>query len=427
MTKTVRPTGKPLRRTCKNPGCKAKFQTTDTRRVFCCTACQVAGKTVRTRRSTYEIPKTNHFLIYLTNEVRRAGTLHVLDQLVGDVQALEDLYKVVRTRLVANVLNGPKVSATGKASDSFHVAHIAPSQHEFILGHLCAENLIVVPAALNRSHSNLHINKAGVFSYRCELDIRNTILTTDNDILERAIEYIGLDTVIDFCKTVKLSPSQRAAAHKRLSALVDRTDESHAQWLALLNDPKATAPQLVAAIETIEDKKQYKPLMRGEKLNESAMLIQELIRHAEYRPELEDYAAICKGYTKDGYHHTLLSHDSQNTLSKLLHGYLEPEMLDEVEELLYDLRMPVRSAAAKSSYYSQQTAKRAEAEALEAEARKRRAATWEVAALAAEVESGFTAEWCAIPYAAPLAKVTPTVCPYLPESGSLLPCGGIAF
>ncbi|MBX4138917.1 hypothetical protein K1567_23700 [Pseudomonas sp. S5F11] len=346
MTRATKPS-KQHRRTCKNPSCKAKFSTTDSRKIYCCSSCQAAKNITTKRKSTYEIPKTNHFLIYISKEVQRAGTLHVLDKLVGSVEALEALYGVVRTRLVANVLTGPTMFADGKRSDPFHVGHIAPVKHEFILGMLCADNLIVLPAKLNLHHSNAHINNAGVFMYRSDMKLGNTILESDKDVLERAIAYIGLDTVIAFCKKVKLNPSQRAAALKTLSSLVNPADESHSPFLALLADKKATTPQLVAAIETIQCKAQFKPLMRGERLSPSAMLIQELIRHSGFRPELEDYADICREYTKDGFHHDSLSPDSQITLSKLLHGHFEYD--DVIDELKFDLRLPTRAALARTT------------------------------------------------------------------------------
>ena len=119
MTKAT--SNKQHRRTCKNPSCKSKFSTTDSRKIYCCSGCQATKNITSKRKSTYEIPKTNHFMVYISKEVQRAGSLHVLDQLVGSVEGLEALYAVVRTRLVANVLTGPTMSSDGKRSDPFHV------------------------------------------------------------------------------------------------------------------------------------------------------------------------------------------------------------------------------------------------------------------------------------------------------------------
>ncbi|KOP59794.1 hypothetical protein OX90_09500 [Pseudomonas coronafaciens pv. porri] len=404
------------RRTCKNPTCKTKFSTTDSRKLFCRPECKILKSNgSRKRKSTYDIPKTNHFLIYIAKEVERAGTLQVLDHLVGSIEALKALYSVVRNRLVANVLTGSKVSKDGKRSDPFHVAHIAPTRHQQVLGMLCADNLIVIPAALNRFHSNTHTNKAGVFMYRTELKLCNTVLSTDKDILERAIAYIGLDVITEFCREVKLTPSQRAAALKKLGSVVDHEDESHAPFITLLNDPKATTPQLNAAIETIQCKAQFKPLMRGIKLSASAMLIQELIRHAAFRPELEDYATIAKSYTKDGLHHNTLSQDSQATLSKLLHGYLEGEILEEVEELLYDLRLPVRAADARA----ERLAKIRAAEAAQDHARTLANQRAAIDFLAWSEGTGTLNSGAATA----LAKIVRIV----PEPGSILPNGEVAF
>ncbi|OKO47008.1 MULTISPECIES: hypothetical protein [Pseudomonas] len=416
---------KQYRRTCKNPSCKSKFSTTDSRKVYCRPDCQTAKHIITKRKSTYEIPKTNHFMVYISKEVQRAGTLHVLDQLVGSVEALEALYNVVRTRLVANVLTGPTISADGKRTDPFHVGHIAPVQHEYALGMLCAENLIVLPAKLNRTHSNAHTNSAGVFMCRSDMNIRNTILSSDQDTLERAIAYIGLDTVTEFCKKAKLAPSQRAAALKKLFALVDPADESHTPFISLLGDKNATTPQLVAAIETIQCKAQFKPLMRGEKLSPSSMLIQELIRHAAFRPELDEYAAICREYTNDGYHHDNLSPDSQATLSRVLHGELETD--DVIDELKFDLRTPTRATNARADRIAQRQIQLNAKAAIRDAALKRRQATWEFAALETDVCSGFQADYCFIPYMMPPVSLNLTKERHVPMSGSILPNGEVAF
>ncbi|MNJ21177.1 hypothetical protein D3C77_155230 [compost metagenome] len=328
------------RRTCKNVQCKAKFTTTDSRKTFCTRECKEGSSNTAKRSKTYEIPKTNHFFIYLTKEVQRSGTLHVLDPLVNSVEALQALYDVVKGRMVANVLSGKEL---------YHVAHIAPSKHEYVLGLLCAENLVIAPASMNKRHINTHTNKAGVFMYRADMQIKNTILSDDRDVLDQIIDYIGLDTIVSFCKKSKLTHSQRQAAIKKLSAIVDINNQDHQQYIDLLTDHTAKTPQIVAAIEAINGAKEYKAMMKGQRLSESAMLIKELIRHAEYRGELEEFAAIAREYTREDFAHIGLSVDAQKTLFNLLHGYLEPEIEDEVDCLKYELRAPIRVQNARTA------------------------------------------------------------------------------
>ncbi|MNQ91251.1 hypothetical protein D3C85_1066230 [compost metagenome] len=283
----------------------------------------------------------------------------MLDPLVNSVEALQALYEVVKGRMVANVLSG---------KESFHVAHIAPSKHEYALGMLSAENLVIAPASLNKRHSNSHTNRAGVFMFVNDMQIKNTILSDDKDVLDRIIDYIGLDTIISFCKKSKLSHSQRQAAIKKLSGLVDHTNPDHSQFIVLLSDKDAKTPAIHAAIEAINGAKEYKPMMKGQRLSESAMLIKELIRHAEFRCELEEYAAIAREYTYGDFAHIGLSVDAQKTLFKLLHGYLEFEMEDEVDCLKYELRAPLRAVqevANKVARDNQERAERAAQRAIE--------------------------------------------------------------
>lgn len=414
------------RRTCKNAECKAKFSTTDSRKTFCTRECKDNSSNTVKRSKTYEIPKTNHFFIYITKEVIRSGTLHVLDPLRNSVEALQAVYEVVKGRMVANVLSGTEL---------FNVAHIAPSKHEYVLGMLSAENLMIAPASLNKRHANTHANKAGVFMYRADMEIKNTILSDDKDVLDQIIDYIGLETIIAFCKKSKLTHSQRQAAIKKLTGLVDINNPDHAQFIALLSDSTAKAAQIAAAIEAINGAKEYKPMMKGQRLSESAMLIKELIRHAEFRCELEDCAAIVRQYTHSNFAHIGLSIDAQKTLFNLLHGYLEPEMENEVDCLMYELRAPMRAteelareAVVRSQEMSERRAAKLEIETLEKAKHIAYLKTPSVQYDSAEFEAihFYSTDFCLIPYMAhPTLNTTKER--YAPESGSMLPDGDIAF
>lgn len=391
------------RRTCKNVDCKTKFTTTDSRKCYCSQNCQAVKHITAKRSATYQIPKTNHFFVYLTKEVLRSNTLHVLDPLVGSVEALQALYEIVKGRMVANVLSGKEL---------FHVGHVAPSKHEYVLGMLCAENLLVVPASLNKRHANNHANKAGVFMYRADMIIRNTILPDDLDVLDRVIEYIGLDTVIAFCKKSHLAPSQRQAAIKKLAALIDNANPDHKQFVALLADKDAKTPAIHAAIEAINGAKEFKPMMKGQRLSESAMLVKELIRHAEFRYELEECAAIARQYTREDFSHTSLSNDAQRTLFKLLHGYLEPEMENEVDCLMYELRAPLRAKDARTAAIEVRMQEHAREAAERIAYQQSPAAQWNFAQFEADVID--TTDYCLIPYMARPVLVNvhiPTITP----------------
>lgn len=428
MTTQTKPAVKKThRRTCKNANCKTKFTTTDSRKTFCTRECKDNTSNTGKRSATYEIPKTNHFFIYLTKEVIRSGTLHVLDPLVNSVDALQALYEVVKGRMVANVLSGKEL---------FHVAHIAPSKHEYVLGMLSAENLLIAPASLNKRYSNTHANRAGVFMFVNDMQIKNTILSDDKDVLDRIIDYIGLDTIISFCKKSKPSHSQRQAAIKKLSGLVDHTNPEHSQFIALLTDRDSKTPAIHAAIEAINGAKEYKPMMKGQKLSESAMLIKELIRHAEFRCELEEYAAIAREYTYGDFAHIGLSVDAQKTLFNLLHGYLEFEMEDEVDCLKYELRAPLRAAEGryKEAVVRNQASIESHVAKLEAEAseKARHIAYLKTPSIQydiAEFEADHfdLTDYCLIPYMRPLWTLNLTKERYVPESGAVLLNGDIAF
>jgi len=322
--------------TCSNPDCKKRFRTTDSRKIFCSTECK-GRKQTASKRKEFTIPRSNHFFLYLAKEAKRAGTLAIFDTLVGSVDNLVDLYNVVKLRMTANVMSG---------KDSFHICHVAPIKHETVLGLLNAENLIVAPAYLNRRHSNNHSNKAGVFMYRTDILPKLYIASDEAGVLDRIFDFIGVDTVVAFCKKAKLTESRRQASLAKLAKLVDRANKDHDKFAAVLDDSNSKTPEIIAAVEAIQNQKEFKPMMKGQTLSDSAMLIKELIRHAEFRCELEEFASIAREYTRSDFTHIGLSRDAQNTLFDLMHGMVsENEQMDnDIECLKFELRAPLRAA-----------------------------------------------------------------------------------
>lgn len=324
---------------CKATGCSNRFRPAHASTIYCSEACKSLNKNV-SRRKEFTIPRSNHFFLFLTREAQRAGTLAIFDTLVGSVDNLVDLYNVVKLRMTANVMSG---------KGSFHICHVAPTKHETVLGLMNAENLIVAPAYLNRRHSNTHSNNAGVFMYRTDILPKLYVASDEAGVLDRIFDFIGTETIVAFCKKAKLTESRRQASLAKLDKLVDRANKEHDKFAAILDDTTSKTPEIIAAVEAIQSRAEFKPMMKGQKLSDSAMLIKELIRHAEFRCELEEFASIAREYTRGDFAHVGLSRDAQNTLFDLMHGMIaENDAMDtEVECLMFELRAPLRAAQAR--------------------------------------------------------------------------------
>ncbi|PQB02261.1 hypothetical protein D0N73_12935 [Pseudomonas fluorescens] len=259
---------------------------------------------------------------------------------MGSVDNLVDLYNVVKFRMTANVMSG---------KDSFHICHVAPTKHETVLGLMNAENLIVAPAYLNRRHSNTHSNNAGVFMYRTDILPKLYVASDEAGVLDRIFDFIGTETIIAFSKKAKLTESRRQASLAKLEKLVDRGNKDHDKFAAILDDSTSKTPEIIAAVEAIQSREEFKPMMKGQKLSDSAMMIKELIRHADFRCELEEFASIAREYTRGDFAHIGLSRDAQNTLFDLMHGMVsENDAMDnEIDCLKFELRAPLRAAEAR--------------------------------------------------------------------------------
>lgn len=323
-------------KTCQNSDCKKRFRPTRSTAAFCSKECKERKKKA-SKRKPFNIPRSNHFFLYLTKEAQRAGTLAIFDTLVGSVENLVALYEVVKLRMTANVMSG---------KDSFHICHIAPVKHANVLGLSNAENLVIAPAAFNRRHSSNHYNKAGVFTYRANVPMKLFVASDEAGLLDRIIDMVGEETIIAFCKKAKLTESRRQASLEKLAKLVDHSNPDHARFIAILNDTHSKTPEIIAAVEAVQSRAEFKPMMKGSKLSDSAMLVKELIRHAEFRCELQEFADIALQYTREDFALTTLSIGAQRTLFDLLHGVAEEEIEDEVDCLKYELRAPMRIAIA---------------------------------------------------------------------------------
>lgn len=363
---TLRTTVAVKQKTCKNPDCKKRFRPARSTATFCSTECKERKNTI-SKRKPFTIPRSNHFFLYVTKEAQRAGTLAIFDTLVGSVDNLMALYEVVKLRMTANVMSG---------KDSFHICHIAPVKHDNILGLSNAENLVIAPAIFNRRHSSKHCNKAGVYMYRADAPMKLFVASDEVGLLDRIIDMIGEETVIAFCKKAKLKDSQRQASLEKLAKLIDHSNPDHARFIAILNDTHSKTPEIIAAVEAVQSRAEFKPMMKGQKLSDSAMLVKELIRHAEFRCELQEFADIATQYTREDFALTTLSIDAQRTLFDLLHGVAEEEMEDEVDCLKYELRAPMRKAVAAQELSAERARQNAIAAAELAERNYYAAISW---------------------------------------------------
>lgn len=342
--------------------CKKQFRPAHASTKFCSDACKTSNRNKgrQVAPKALNIPMSNCLVVKFLAQGQDAGDLTVYNSVRNDVEAIKAMLLVERAAMVANVVY--RIKNKSDKSSAFHVGHRAPENGEFVTGHYHADNTFVCPAKANRAHGNKHLNSVGIFTPRIQGPHANTVLSIDKGYNDRAIDYIGRAEFYKACKDLNLQPSTRVRAIAELTKVVDLSNPEHAPFIVLLSDSKSTTLELEAATAAIKGKAAFKPVMKHGAVTPSAVLISEVIRLAHTCPLMAELATICEVYTKDGFYHNNLSTDSIQLLVDVLHGAILSD--DELCELKYDLRSPMREVVAHKALLSQRAAEAVKADAI---------------------------------------------------------------
>lgn len=291
VAKTETVSGKTVHRPrCKH--CRKQFRTTSTVKVYCTTQCQRDATKKKRRVSRVSRATNSAFLYHLAYECERAGTLQILS--FHSVESLVALYEVYKLKLKAN--------RYGECKD-FEISHIHPVKGHDNIGLYCAENLVVSPTQLNRDHSTQHFG-GGRSIPRASLQSRHSVEkgASRKATVARIIKYLGADLVEEVVRIAKIQPTQRAKVLSWLRDNLDPSDQQHRTWLESLDDMCTKA--LSALKAKIEGKDESKFKLKTRTFGALEVLLMELERHAQFRPELLEvhnamYDAISLLISKD--------------------------------------------------------------------------------------------------------------------------------
>lgn len=319
-----------IRPRCKH--CQKQFRTTSAKKIYCKPACQQEANKQKRRINQLDNASESAFLYTLARECERAETLQILQQAHGarhDVASLTDLYALYKRCLCANEYGDTRAYA---------MSHIAPVKGQSAIGLLHADNLVIAPSSMNRSHGIKYFGH-GLSIPRAKLESRYMVHKGDgrSSTVARIIKFLGADVITEFAKAVKLQPSTR---HKTLSWLHDHLDPDvpeHAEHLAKLDNMSSKALSALKATLQGKDGKGFKLLTQ--EVHPLDIFAAELQRHAVIRPDLEQLAAFIYESTRRVNHREpfLLESSLLPDLFAVLHGKEVAEVAETLVPTLHHM------------------------------------------------------------------------------------------
>lgn len=301
-------TNKQRQPTC--PHCKKRFRTRSVVKKFCTIECQKAANKQKRRTSQMDRAVHSAFMYVLAAECERAQTLQVLEG--HDVASLTELYTLYKRYLCANEYGDTR---------DYAMSHIHPVKGQSAVGLFHADNLVIAPSGMNRSHGVKHFGH-GLSISRAKLQSRHQVHKGDSraDTIKRIVKFLGEDVVAEFAKTVNLQPSTR---HKTLSWLHDHLDPSvpeHAEHLDKLDGMSSKALTALKATLQGKDGKGFKLMTQD--VHPLNIFAAELQRHAVVRPDLQHLATFIAECTQTVNHREpfILESSLLPDLFALLHG-----------------------------------------------------------------------------------------------------------
>ncbi|AIG01319.1 hypothetical protein HZ99_03720 [Pseudomonas fluorescens] len=122
----------------------------------------------------------------------------------------------------------------------FELSHIAPVRGKASIGLFRADNLVIAPMALNRSHGARHYS-GGASIPRKDLLPRFAVSVDANvaEVVQRIIKLIGEDVVQAVVQSRKIKPSKRQALYSWLVDHLDPANPDHTEHLKTIETASA--------------------------------------------------------------------------------------------------------------------------------------------------------------------------------------------
>ncbi|MCY1354362.1 hypothetical protein D9M69_407370 [compost metagenome] len=291
--------------------------------MYCTTECQQALNASKRKSTRVNSAIRSAFFYYLAKECKRAGTLQILQGHTSE--SLAELHKVYKQSF--------RVNQYGDVGH-FQLSHIAAVKGKNTLGLLHAENLVISPTGLNKAHGVKHYG-AGKCISRTNINPRHSVDRDELEgaVLDRVIAYLGEDVVADTVKLANIKPTDRQKNLAWLRDNLDATDPEHAVHIDAIETMKGKQlKELRAEIEGSETRE------FGIKRNAHSafgVLRLELNRHAQYRPELQEFAGRLQAVYEWKRNPWEVQEPHEQALFDILHGRDVEEVQDALDNLIF--------------------------------------------------------------------------------------------
>ena len=267
------------RPTC--PQCKTRFRTRSKTAKFCNTSCRTTSHNIAHHVKQVAGASTSPFFYELARQAIRARTIQIYHHF--DQKQLEDLYDVYSSCQKMNAYGLRK----SMGEDPFELSHIAPVRGKTSVGLFRADNLVIAPMALNRSHGTNHYS-GGASLPHADILPRFAVSKDDSvsEVVQRIIQLIGKDVVQAVVQSRKIKPSER---QKHYSWLIDNLDPANPDHTEHLKTIETASARILADIRRqLEGKKPADDFRKHlEYLDDTSSLLAEWQRIGNaYRPEL---------------------------------------------------------------------------------------------------------------------------------------------
>ncbi len=261
--------------------CKKRFRTSRKTAKFCNKSCRIAFNNEARHVKRIANASTSPFFYELARQAIRARTVQIYHHF--NQQELEALYDVYAS---CQRMNGYGLRRDhGEAP--FELSHIAPVRGQDSIGLFRADNLVIAPMSLNRSHGSKHYS-GGASIPLAELSARFTISkdASVSEVVQRVIQIIGVEVVQAVVQSRKIQPSKRQALYSWLVDHLDPANPDHTQHLKTIET--ASARILDGIKRQLEGKEPVGDFRAWlDYHNDTSVLLSEWERIGKaYRPEL---------------------------------------------------------------------------------------------------------------------------------------------
>ncbi|TKJ85464.1 hypothetical protein PkoCFBP13504_09715 [Pseudomonas koreensis] len=231
----------------------------------------------RKKRKPKQFPISNIFVQLLLRHAKQAGTVQIVQYITAE--ELLELREMQKMQLATNCYSVRDFA-------DYHFCHVYPVHGMSHIGKFTPRNLVLGNGTLNRQHANRYFGGGDFISPAHKtnrFDVQSWM--SDAEIIKLMIECIGQQEWDAFDKVAKLQPSTKQSYIDLLTPLLDRNNPAHRQYLKVFDEPRSTANELRAVLESVTDKKVFLLGSRGYK-SPMDLVISEYRRVVKYRPDL---------------------------------------------------------------------------------------------------------------------------------------------